>query len=342
MDSKGIEQVIVGNVLGAGQGMNIARQIGVGLGVPIERIAYTVNMMCASGMQAVVLAAQAVNANSARVVLCGGTESMSNAPYLLARARTGYKLGDGVLIDSLLRDGLVDSFSHEHMGLTAERLAEMYKIGREDQDSYAVESHHRWAKAQKAGVFDRELVPLADLERDEHPRPETTLEKLGELKPAFKEEGTVTPGNASGINDGAAMMVVCDEETARKKGWEPLAVMIATASVGLEPSLMGLGPVHATRTLCEENGCRLEDFGAVEINEAFAAQTLACIKELALDREQVNTNGGAIAVGHPIGASGARLVTHVAHRIAAGEIERGLATLCVGGGMGAAVALEKV
>jgi acetyl-CoA C-acetyltransferase len=218
----------------------------------------------------------------------------------------------------------------------------MYKIGREEQDRYAVESHQRWAKAQKAGAFEGELVPLADLERDEHPRPETTVEKLGTLRAAFKEEGTVTPGNASGINDGAAMLVVSDEETARRNGWDPLAAMFASASVGLEPSLMGLGPVHATRNLCEESGCRLEDFETVEINEAFAAQTLACIQELSLDPGKVNPEGGAIAMGHPIGASGARLITHVAHRIAAGEIERGLATLCVGGGMGAAVALEKV
>jgi len=333
--------VIVGNVLGAGQGMNIARQAGVGLGVPIERTAYTVNMMCASGMQTVILGAQSINAGNARAVLCGGTESMSNAPYLLARARSGYKLGDGVLIDTLLRDGLVDSFSNEHMGLTAERLAEMYEIGREEQDEFALRSHQRWAAAQESGAFERELAPVADLDRDEHPRPDATLEKLGTLRPAFKNDGTVTPGNASGINDGAAMVVVSDEQTAHRNGWEPLAVMIASASVGLEPSLMGLGPVHATRKLCEERGCRLEDFDAVEINEAFAAQALACIKELALDPGKVNSEGGAIAVGHPIGASGARLIVHLAHRIAAGEIERGLATLCVGGGMGAAVALER-
>jgi len=335
-----IDQVIIGNVLAAGQGMNIARQIGVGLGIPVDRIAFTVNMMCASGMQAVILGAQAVAAGTAQVVLCGGTESMSNAPYLLDRARNGYKIGDGVLVDVLLRDGLVDCFSNEHMGLTAELLAEMHKIGREEQDGFALRSHQRWAAAQEAGVFEREMVPIGDLDRDEHPRPDTTLRKLAGLKPAFKSDGTVTPGNASGINDGAAMVVICDEGTARDRGWEPLTALIASASAGLEPSLMGLGPVHASRKLCQETGYRLDDFETVEINEAFAAQTLACIRELSLDPERVNPNGGAIALGHPIGASGARLIVHLAHRIAAGELRRGLATLCVGGGMGTAAALE--
>lgn len=331
-----IDQVIIGNVLSAGQGMNIARQMGVDLQIPIDRPAFTVNMMCASGMHAVMLAAQAIQAGQARVVLCGGTESMSNAPYLLTRARAGYKLGDGVLVDSLLRDGLVDTFSNKHMGLTAERLAAEYHLDREAQDAFAWRSQQRWAEAQAQGEFRDELVPMIELAQDEHPRPENTLEQLAGLKPAFKADGTITAGNASGINDGAAMLVVCDEQTLAEHGLRPLALLRAMVVVGCDPERMGLGPVHATRELCRQEHCQLEDLDAVEINEAFAAQTLACIKELRFDPEKVNSRGGAIALGHPIGASGARLLVHLTHRISRREVQRALATLCVGGGMGMA------
>jgi acetyl-CoA C-acetyltransferase len=334
-----VDQVIVGNVLGAGGGMNVARQIGVKLGLPVSVPAFTVNMMCASGMQAVALAAQAILAGQANVVLCGGAESMSRAPYLLDRARGGYKLGDGVLVDSLLRDGLVDAFSGEHMALTAERLAERYAIGRAEQDAFAAESQRRHAAATAAGRFADEITPVDGLDHDEHARADTTAEKLATLKPAFRADGTVTAGNASGINDGAAMLVVCDSQTARTRGWRPLAALTGSAAVGCEPELMGLGPVHATRRLCERIGSSPDAFDAVELNEAFAAQSLACVRELKLDPARVNADGGAIAIGHPIGASGARLLVHLAHRIARGEVKRGLATLCVGGGMGAAVAL---
>jgi acetyl-CoA C-acetyltransferase len=333
LDPERIDQVIVGNVLGAGLGMNVARQVGVKLGLPVRVPAFTVNMMCASGMQAVRLAAQAIMAGEARIVLCGGTESMSNAPHLLPRSRTGYKLGDAVMVDSLLRDGLVDAFSGDHMGLTAERLAKSHSISREDQDRFAAASQQRWKTAHDAGRFAKELVPLDGLAEDEHPRSDTTAEKLSTLKPTFQKDGSVTAGNASGLNDGAAMLVVCDEAAGREAGLEPLMLIEKTAAVGCEPDLMGLGPVHATRAL----GIAPDGFDAVEINEAFAAQALACIRELRLDENKVNADGGAIALGHPIGASGARLLVHLAHQ----SHPRSLATLCVGGGMGCAVALRK-
>jgi acetyl-CoA C-acetyltransferase len=328
-----IDSVIVGNVLGAGLGMNVARQTGIGAGLPVSVPAFTVNMMCASGMQAVILAVQAIQADSARMVLCGGTESMSNAPYLLDRARSGYKLGNGVLIDSLLRDGLTDAFSDEHMGLTAERVAERYSVSREAQDRFAARSQQRYGAASAAGRFDAEIAPVDKLEKDEHPRPETTADTLAGLRPSFSPTGTVTAGNASGLNDGAAMLVVCDEERGREAGLSPLMVITKHASVGCEPALMGLGPVHATRRVSRD----VSEFEMIELNEAFAAQSLACVQELGLDEERVNPDGGAIALGHPIGASGARLLVHLAHR----QPRRGLATLCVGGGMGCAVVVER-
>ena len=341
IDAEAIKQVIVGNVLSAGLGMNIARQVGVKLGLPVATPAFTVNMMCASGLQAVALAAQAIRSGAAGVVLCGGTESMSNAPYLLDRARAGYKLGDGVLIDSLLRDGLVDAFSNEHMALTAERLAERCAIQRAEQDVYALQSHKRYASAAAGNAFADEIAPLPELDRDEHPRADTTLEKLASLAPAFNKEGTITPGNASGINDGAAMLVLCDAKTASQRGWKPLALLGDTIAVGCDPALMGLGPVHAARGLEQRTGLSPDRYDHVEINEAFAAQTLACLRELRLDNERVNPDGGAIALGHPIGASGARLITHLAHRIARQKAKLALAALCVGGGMGVAAVLQQ-
>jgi acetyl-CoA C-acetyltransferase len=328
-----IDSVVIGNVLSAGLGMNVARQIAVGAGLPVSTPAFSVNMMCASGMQAVILATQAIRSGSARVVLCGGTESMSNAPHLLNRTRSGYKLGDGVLIDSLLRDGLTDAFSDEHMGQTAERLAELYQIKREAQDRFAAHSQQRYAVAQAAGYFRDEIVMVGKLSEDEHPRPETTPATLATLKPAFGERGTVTAGNSSGINDGAAMLVICEEDRGRELGLTPLVMITNSAAVGCEPSLMGLGPVHATRRVSRDPS----EFDLIELNEAFAAQSLACMEELELDETKVNVDGGAIALGHPIGASGARLLVHLAHR----KPRRGLATLCVGGGMGCAMVVER-
>ncbi|OHB53715.1 MAG: acetyl-CoA acetyltransferase [Planctomycetes bacterium GWF2_50_10] len=335
-----IDQVIVGNVLCAGRGMNIARQIAVKAGVPIESPAFTVNMMCASGMQAIILAAGAIKSGEANVVLCGGTESMSNAPYVLERARGGYKLGDGVLLDTLLRDGLVDSFDNEHMGLLTERMAEQYKIGRAAQDEFAAQSQSKYGGAHAKDLFANELVKLPELDKDEHPRSEATVEQLAGLKAAFKKDGTVTAGNASGINDGAAMLVVCDEGTAAENGWKPLAEIYGWANAGCDPKLMGLGPVYATQKLCKGLGIGIEAFDTIELNEAFAAQSLACMQELKLDAKRVNPEGGAIAMGHPIGASGARILVHLAHRVSQGLTKNGLATLCVGGGMGSVVALR--
>ena len=337
-----IDQVIVGNVLSAGLGMNIARQISIKLGIPLDRTALTVNMMCASGMQAVILACQAIQTGQANVVLCGGTESMSNAPYLLDRARSGYKLGDGVLIDCLLSDGLFDISINEHMGLTAERIAQQYHISRSQQDEFALRSQHNYARAQANGKFDDEIVKVDKLAQDEHPRPDTTMDKLASLKPAFKDDGTVTAGNASGINDGASMLIVCDEDTAQKHGWQRLAIIRNWASAGCDPKIMGLGPVYATKKLCVRENLKIEDFDTVELNEAFAAQALACMKDLQIEKDRLNPEGGAIALGHPIGSSGSRLIVHLSHRIRQGLTSRGLATLCVGGGMGVAMALEKV
>ena len=277
-------------------------------------------------------------------MLCGGTESMSQAPYISDRARAGHRLGHGKLTDVVLRDGLVDPFDNEHMGLAAERLAEMFSINRQTQDAFALDSQRKAARAIREGRFDAEIVTLADLDHDEHPRPDTTIEQLASLRPAFKTDGsgTVTAGNASGINDGSSMMLVCDEATAEKHGWRPLAVLTGYETVGCEPKLVGMGPIHSTNALCERLNCNLSGFDLVEINEAFAAQVLTCIQGLKLDPARVNIDGGAIALGHPIGASGARILVHLAHQLSQSQAKRTLATLCAGGGMGASVALEAV
>lgn len=340
LDRTQIDQVILGNILAAGQGMNIARQVGVKLGLPIEVPAYTVNMMCGSGLQTVLMAAQAIRAGEAQAILCGGTESMSNAPYLLPRARGGYRLGDGTLVDAILRDGLVDSFDHRHMAQTAETLAKEYGITRAEQDEFAARSQSLTAAAQKKGAFADEIVPVGTLTADEHPRPDTTAAKLGTLKASFDAQGSITAGNAAGINDGAAMLVVADLALAKQRGWPVLALLTGGAVRGCEPGRMGLGPVHAIRKLFTRGGS-LSEFDAIEINEAFAAQVLTCVRELKLDQERLNVDGGAIAIGHPIGASGARLAVHLVHRISRGEIKTGLASLCVGGGMGIAAAFVK-
>lgn len=340
IDRKQIDQIILGNILSAGQGMNIARQVGVHLGLPIDVPAFTVNMMCGSGLQTVLLAAQAIKAGEAKAILCGGTESMTNAPYLLPRARGGYKLGDGILVDSILRDGLHDSFDHRHMAQTSEALAKEYGITRQDQDEFAARSQALTAAAQKRGAFADEIVPVNGLSADEHPRPDTTAAKLANLKPSFDPQGSITAGNASGINDGAALLVVADLAVAKQRDWPVLAKLTGGTVIGCEPGRMGLGPAHAIRKLLPRDAA-LAEFDTIEINEAFAAQTLACVRELKLDQNRLNVHGGAIALGHPIGASGARLAVHLAHRIARGEISSGLATLCVGGGMGIAATFTR-
>lgn len=333
IDPARIDGVIVGNVLGAGLGMNVARQIGVRMGLPLTTPAFTVNMMCLSGLQSVMLGVQQIRGGAARMVLCGGTESMSRAPYLLNRVRTGLKFGNAEMTDSLLNDGLIDAFNEEHMALTAERVAEQCKIDRPSQDAFALASQQKYAAAQAEGRFQDEIVPVDGVTKDEQPRLDSTIEGLAKLKPAFAGNGTITAGNASGLNDGAAMLVICDEDSGRQQGLDPLMIIGETEVVGCDPALMGLGPVHATRRI----GRPVDDYEMVELNEAFAAQSLGCIRELQLDESRVNPDGGAIALGHPLGASGARLLVHLAHR----RPGRGLATLCAGGGMGGAVVVER-
>ena len=341
LDRSHIDLCVLGNVLSAGQGMNIARQVALSLSLPEQAPALTVNQMCASGMTSIICAVQAIRSGDATAVLCGGTESMSRAPRVLAGSREGSKLGDLVLVDTLLKDGLTDPSSGKHMGLTAEELASAYSISRADQDEFALRSHNSWAEAEKRGDFAAERSKVGELTTDEQPRPGSTAEKLGALRPAFLKTGTITAANSSGLNDGAALLVVADGATCQRHGWKPLARIAGWATVGCDPARMGLGPVHAIKALLQRHGGALADYDSIEINEAFAAQVLACSCELGLPPERLNACGGAIAIGHPIGASGARLVVHLAHRIAGGGSRRALASLCVGGGMGIALALEK-
>jgi len=332
-----IDQVILGQVLQAAAGMNVARQVGLRLGVPQTSPAFTVNMACASGLKAIALAASALAAGEASVVLAGGVESMSRAPYYANDVRWGRKLGDAGLVDGILCDGLSDPVLGIGMGETAERIADLHKITREEQDRFALRSQQRVDPA----AFKREIVPVSGVEADEHPRADTTLEKLAQLKPAFRKTGTVTAGNASGVNDGAALALLASDAAAKKHGLTSRARIVAATAVGCDPATMGLGPVGAIRKLCEETGWTLDAVDAVEINEAFAAQALGCARELALDLEKLNQRGGAIALGHPIGASGARVLVTLLHWLEDTNGERGIASLCVGGGMGIAMAIER-
>ncbi len=338
-----VDQVILGQVLSAGSGMNVARQVGLRLGLPQSAPAFTVNMVCASGLKAVALAADAAASGESRLVLAGGTESMSRAPHYALEMRGGCKLGDGALVDSIFADGLTDPVLKLGMGETAERLADQFKITREEQDEFAVVSQQRAAASRDA--FQREIVALDTrdglVEQDEHPRAGTTMETLAKLKPAFRPQGTVTAGNASGINDGAALLLVASERAVHKYGLRPRARIVAATAVGCDPATMGLGPIHAIGRLIEETGWNFEEVDAIEINEAFAAQTLACAKELRLNMEKLNRRGGAIALGHPIGCSGARVLVTLLHILEDLDLKRGVASLCVGGGMGIAMAVER-
>jgi acetyl-CoA C-acetyltransferase len=334
-----VDLTIVGNVLPPF--CNVARQISLKTGIRQESPAYTVNMVCASGLHALTLACDAVRLGHASVVLCGGTESMSNAPHLVNGARQGFRLTNAVMEDSLLI-GLSDPVIGETMTHTAERLAKECGISREQQDAFALRSHQSAVAGWDRGAFDKEVVALGELTRDEHPRADTTLERLGKLKTVLGADGTVTAGNASGINDAAAMLVVCNADALKRYGWQPLAEVEAYTYTGCDPKTMGLGPVFATRKLIQQYGVKLNELDVIEINEAFAAQVLACAQQLGIsDDPRLNPNGGGISMGHPVGASGARLAVHLAHRIATGEINRGLATLCVGGGQGIAAVLKK-
>ena len=342
-----IADVIVGNVLQAGQGMNVARQIGRGAGLPDSVPAITVNRMCGSGLQAVVSAIQGLRAGDGQVYLAGGTESMSRAPYLLPKAREGYRLGHGELLDSILVDGLTDVFGKYHMGITAENIAEQWNLTREMQDAFALESQNRAARAQEGHHFADELVSVevpsrkgpVTVDKDEYPRA-TTAEALAKLKPAFKKDGTVTAGNASGINDGAAMLVVATEEYAQAHGLPILAEIAGYANVGVDPAIMGIGPARAVPLALEKAGMTVADVDLFELNEAFAAQSLAVVHDLKADPAKVNITGGAISLGHPIGASGARVLVTLIHQLRRTGKETGVASLCIGGGMGIALAIR--
>jgi acetyl-CoA C-acetyltransferase len=349
VDPAEIGDVIMGCVLQAGAGMNVARQAALKAGVPVEVPAETINRVCGSGLQAVVHAVEAVKAGFIDVMLAGGTESMSNAPFLLKNARWGYRMGNGEVVDSMLQEGLSCAIEGCHMGITAEEVAKRFGVSRTDQDAFAAESQRRAEAAVNSGVFDREIVavdvpqrkgPAVRVTRDEYPRPGTTAEKLAGLKPAFAKDGSVTAGNASGINDGAAALVVVTEKKAKALERKPLARILSYCTTGVAPKIMGMGPVEAMRRAVARAGLTLADLDLIELNEAFASQSLAVVRELGLDAAKVNVHGGAIALGHPIGASGARLLTTLVHALQARGGGRGAAALCIGGGMGTAMIVE--
>lgn len=345
-----VDEVIFGNVLQAGLGQNVARQVSVHAGIPIEVPSYTVNKVCGSGLKSVALAAQAILAGEADIVLAGGTENMSQAPYLLKSARWGQRMGNGQIEDYMVQDGLWDVFNDYHMGITAENIVEQYGLTREEQDQLALESQNKAEEAVKSGRFKEEIVAVEIPQRkgdpiiadtDEYPRFGTTIEALAKLRPAFKKDGTVTAGNASGINDGAAALVVMSKEKAEELGITPLATIVSYASAGVDPSIMGTGPIPATKKALAKADLTVEDLDLIEANEAFAAQALSVIKDLNLDTSKINVNGGAIALGHPIGASGARILVTLLHEMAKREANHGLATLCIGGGQGIAMIVKR-
>lgn len=345
-----VDEVIMGCVLQAGLGQNVARQAALAAGIPEEKPAMTINQVCGSGLRAVALAAQAVMLGDADIVVAGGTENMNQAPYILKNARTGYRMGNGELIDSMINEGLWCAIGDTHMGITAENLAEKYNISREEQDEFAVASQNKAEAALAANRFAEEIVPVVIPQRrgdaivfdqDEYPRAGVTAASLAKLRPAFKKEGTVTAGNASGINDGAAAVVVMSEAKAKELGILPLATIRSYASAGVDPAHMGLGPVPATKEALAKAGLQLSDIDLIEANEAFAAQSLAVAKELGFDMDRVNVNGGAIALGHPIGASGTRILISLISEMQKRDVRLGLATLCVGGGMGVSMIVER-
>ncbi|PIG96341.1 acetyl-CoA C-acetyltransferase [Deinococcus sp. UR1] len=342
-----VADVIVGNVLQAGNGMNVGRQVGIGAGLPQDVPGLTVNRVCGSGLQAVISAAQGIKAGDGRLYLAGGTESMSGAPYLLPRAREGYRLGHAQALDSILSEGLTDVFGNYHMGITAENIAEAWNLTREEQDAFALESQTRAAAAQAGGFFADELVSVevpgrkgpTTFSADEYPRA-TTAEALAKLRPAFRKDGTVTAGNASGINDGAAMLLVASEEYAQAHGLPILAEIASYAAIGVDPAIMGIGPAKAVPVALNRAGMSVADVDLFELNEAFAAQSLAVVRDLNADPTRVNVTGGAVALGHPIGASGARVLVTLIHQLRRLGKETGVASLCIGGGMGIAIVVR--
>lgn len=351
VDPAKIDEVIVGNVLQAGLGQNVARQVSMAAGVPKEVPSLTINKVCGSGLRAISLAAQIIKAGDAEIILAGGTESMSMAPYVLTNARWGARMGDGKMVDVMIKDGLWDAFNNYHMGITAENVSEKFGITREQQDHIAAVSQNRAEVARRDGRFADEIVPVeikdrkgnvTIVDKDEYIKDGVNEETLSKLKTAFKKEGgTVTAGNASGINDGAAFMVVMSEEKAKELGVEPLATVVSYASAGVDPQIMGTGPIPSSTKALDKAGWSVEDLDLIESNEAFAAQAGAVAKELGFDMEKVNVNGGAIAIGHPIGASGARILTTLLFEMKKRDAKKGLATLCIGGGQGTALTVER-
>lgn len=345
-----VEEVVMGNVLQAGLGQNPARQSSIKAGLPVEVSSLTINKVCGSGLRAVSLARQMILSGDADIIVAGGMENMSRAPYLVNDARWGTKMGDTKLVDEMIVDGLWDAFNNYHMGITAENIAEKWNITREDQDKFALASQQKAEAAIKAGKFKDEIVPIEIPQRkgdpkifdtDEFPRFGTTIEALGKLRPAFKKDGTVTAGNASGINDGAAAFVIMSAEKAEELGVKPLARIAAFGSKGLDPAIMGYGPVGATKVALERANLKVEDLDLIEANEAFAAQSLSVVKDLNLDTDKVNVNGGAIAIGHPVGASGGRILVTLLYEMIRRDAKTGLATLCIGGGQGTALIVKR-
>ena len=335
-----IDDLIMGQVLTASTGQNPARQAGIKAGLPIEKPAYLINQVCGSGLRSIAAGYQSIISNDAKIIIAGGQESMTNAPHTID-FRNNKKLDESKLVDTMIKDGLWDAFNGYHMGVTAENVATKWKISREEQDKFAFSSQKKAEKAQKDGNFKNEIIPIKKFEVDEHPRNGMTIERLKKLKPSFKNNGTVTPGNASGINDGAAAVILMEEEESEKRDLKPLGKIISWATCGVDPSLMGSGPIPASKKALEKAGWNVNELDLIESNEAFAAQSLAVIKELGLPEDKVNVNGGAIALGHPIGASGARILVTLLHEMARRSAKKGLATLCIGGGMGIAMCIER-
>lgn len=344
-----VDEVYMGNVIQAGNGQNPARQAAVNAGIPVEVPATTINVLCGSGLHCVNLAAKLIAMGDKDIIVVGGMENMDAAPYLLTKARFGYRMNSGEIVDSMIRDALTDAFGGYHMGITAENIAEQWGLTREQLDEFSVNSQNKAEKAIESGRFKDEIVPVeiktkkgtVVFDTDEGNRPGTTLEALAKLKPAFKKDGIVTAGNSSGINDGAAAMIVMSEEKAKELGVTPMATWIGGELAGVDPSIMGVGPIYATRKVMEKTGYKIEDFDLYEANEAFAAQSLAVAHDLGFDPEKLNVNGGGIALGHPVGCSGARILVTLLYEMQKRDAHKGLATLCVGGGMGCAAIVER-
>ena len=348
LQSDDIDELIMGQVLTGGAGQNPARQAAINIGLPVEKTAYVINQVCGSGLRSVAAGYQAIMSNDSNIVIAGGQESMTNAPHAV-NFRGGQKLKESNLVDTMIKDGLWDAFNGYHMGVTAENVAAKWQITRKDQDEFALSSQNKAEKAQKEGKFKTEIVPVIlkskkkinKFEIDEHPRAGMTMERLTKLKPTFKNNGTVTPGNASGINDGAAAVVLMGEKEANRRNLKVLAKIVSWATCGVDPSLMGSGPIPASKKALEKAGWKISDLDLIESNEAFAAQSLAVIKDLGIPKEKVNVNGGAIALGHPIGASGTRVLVTLLHEMNKRNSKKGLATLCIGGGMGISMCVER-